>query len=624
MRRTQMPLFTPETEWVMPDELKDLRDAKEVAIDLETNDPYLKELGSGNVTGKGHIAGVAVAVEGWSGYFPIHHEQGGNMDRQLVLKWLQNVLNQENTRFIFHNAMYDVCWLRSAGLTIKGPIVDTMIAASLIDENRMSYQLNTLAKHYVGLGKDEKILQEAAKEYGLDPKADMWRLPPMFVGQYAERDAESTLKLWQRLSIELYEQELMDVFKLETELFPCLVDMRFKGVRVDLEKAQNIKLNLIKREETLIKKIKDLTGVDVEIMAARSIAKAFDKLKLPYDRTAKSNEPSFTKNFLQNHPHELPQAIAEARELNKAHTTFIDSITKHAVKGRIHADINQIRSDAGGTVTGRFSMSNPNLQQIPARHPELGPMIRSIFIPEGNHVWGSFDYSQQEPRILVHYAKLQNLEGVDEIVDAYNAGDADFHQVVADMAGIERKQAKTINLGLMYGMGKNKLMAELGLMKESAEKLIRQYHTKAPFVKKLMDNVSRKANDRGKIRTLLGRACHFDLWQPVQFGVFKPLPLEQARKEYDEPLKRAFTYKALNKLIQGSAADMTKKSMVALYENGIVPHIQIHDEVDISVESNEKAEKIIEIMESAVELKVPNKVDYEHGDNWGEIKPWLT
>jgi len=620
MRRTQMPLFTPETEWVMPDELKDLRDAKEVAIDLETNDPYLKELGSGNVTGKGHIAGVAVAVEGWSGYFPIHHEQGGNMDRQLVLKWLQNVLNQENTRFIFHNAMYDVCWLRSAGLTIKGPIVDTMIAASLIDENRMSYQLNTLAKHYVGLGKDEKILQEAAKEYGLDPKADMWRLPPMFVGQYAERDAESTLKLWQRLNVELHNQELMDVFKLETELFPCLVDMRFKGVRVDLEKAQNIKLNLIKREETLIKKIKDLTGVDVEIMAARSIAKAFDKLKLPYDRTAKSNEPSFTKNFLQNHPHELPQAIAEARELNKAHTTFIDSITKHAVKGRIHADINQIRSDAGGTVTGRFSMSNPNLQQIPARHPELGPMIRSIFIPEGNHVWGSFDYSQQEPRILVHYAKLQNLEGVDEIVDAYRTGDADFHQVVADMAGIKRKQAKTINLGLMYGMGKNKLMAELGLMKESAEKLIRQYHSKAPFVKKLMDNVSRKANDRGKIRTLLGRACHFDLWQPVQFGVFKPLPLEQARKEYDEPLKRAFTYKALNKLIQGSAADMTKRSMVALYKNGIIPHIQIHDEVDISVESPEQAEKIIQIMESAVELQVPNKVDYESGANWGEIK----
>ena len=620
MRSTQQPLFTPDTEWVMPDELKDLQGHKEIAIDLETNDPELMSLGSGNVVNRGHIAGIAVAVEGWSGYYPIHHEQGGNLDRNLVLSWLQDILKQEDTTFIFHNAMYDVCWLRSAGLTIKGKIVDTMIAASLIDENRMSYRLDTLAKFYVGLGKDEKILVEAAKDYGLDPKKDMWRLPALFVGQYAERDAVATLKLWKRLETELYKQELWDVFNLETKLFPCLVDMRFKGVRVDLEKASLIKKDLMQREQKIVNKIKDLTGINVEIHAARSIAKAFDKLKLPYDRTEKSDEPSFTKNFLQNHPHELARCIADAREINKAHTTFIDSITKHSVKGRIHADINQIRSDQGGTVTGRFSMSNPNLQQIPARHPELGPMIRSIFIPEEKTVWGSFDYSQQEPRILVHYAKLQNLEGVDGIVDAYNDGDADFHQVVADMAGIERKQAKTINLGLMYGMGKNKLMSELGLMKESAEKLIKQYHVKAPFVKKLMDNVTRKAENYGKIRTIGGRACHFDLWQPTQFGIFKPLPLEMARKEYDEPLKRAFTYKALNKLIQGSAADMTKKSMVALYENGIIPHIQIHDEVDISVESDKQAERIIEIMESAVTLKVPNKVDYEHGKNWGDIK----
>jgi DNA polymerase I-like protein with 3'-5' exonuclease and polymerase domains len=620
VRTIQQPLFTPETEWVMPEELKDLKGVKEIAVDLETNDPNLKELGSGNVIGNGHIAGISLAIEGWSGYYPIQHEQGGNMDKTLVINWLKNLFKQEYTTFIFHNAMYDVCWLQTEGITIKGKIVDTMIAASLIDENRLSYQLNVLAKHYVGIGKDEKVLYNAAKEYGLDPKKELWRLPAMFVGQYAERDAEATLKLWQRLHRELHDQELIDIFRLETQLFPCLIEMRFKGVRVDLEKAHKIKKKLMAREQKILNKIKELTGLEVEIMAARSIAKAFDKLKLPYDRTAKSNEPSFTKNFLQNHPHELAQSIADAREINKAHSTFIDSITKHAHKGRIHADINQIRSDQGGTVTGRFSMSNPNLQQIPARHPELGPLIRSIFIPEKNCKWGSFDYSQQEPRILVHYAKLQNLPGVHEIADAYKAGDADFHKVVADMAGIKRKQAKTINLGLMYGMGKNKLMAELGLMKESAEKLIRQYHARAPFVKQLMDNVSRKANDRGKIRTLLGRACHFDLWQPVQFGVFKPLPLEQARKNYDEPLKRAFTYKALNKLIQGSAADMTKKSMVALYKNGIIPHIQIHDEVDISVESDKKAEQIVQIMEEAVVLQVPNKVDYESGENWGDIK----
>jgi len=620
MRTIQEPLFVPQTEWVMPDELKDLSHYKEIAIDLETCDPNLKELGSGNVVGRGHIAGIAIAVEGWQGYFPIGHSQGGNLDKNLIKGWLQDIFKKEDTTFIFHNAMYDVCWLRSFGIEIKRKIVDTMIAASLINENRLSYRLDSLAKEYCKLGKDEKVLAAAAKEYGLDPKADMWRMPAMFVGQYAERDAESTLKLWQVLQREIYAQELTHVFELETKLFPCLVDMRFKGVPVNLEKADKIKKHLESEEKKILNKIKHLTGIDVEIWAAASIAKVFDQLNLPYDKTEKTGKPSFTKNFLQNHPHETAKAIADARELNKAHTTFIDTITKHAVNGRIHADINQIRSDDGGTVTGRFSMSNPNLQQIPARHKDLGPMIRSIFIPENGCVWGSFDYSQQEPRILVHYAKLQNLTGVDSIVEAYGAGNADFHQAVADLAGIERKQAKTINLGLMYGMGKNKLMAELGLLKEEAEKLIQQYHQKAPFVKQLMDAVSRKANDRGKIRTLQGRVCHFDLWQPSQFGIHKPLPLEQARKEYGEPLKRAFTYKALNRLIQGSAADMTKKCMVDLYHEGILPHIQIHDEVDISIESDKKAERVIEIMESAIELKVPNKVDYEKGFNWGDIK----
>ena len=256
MRTIQTPLFTPETEWVMPEEIKNLKGAKEIAIDLETYDPHLKELGSGNVIGKGHIAGIAVAVEGWSGYYPIQHEQGGNMDKNLILNWIKDLLKQENTTFIFHNAMYDVCWLRSYGIDIKGKIADTMIAASLIDENRLSYRLDTLSKHYVGLGKDEKILTEAAKDYGIDAKKDLWRLPAMYVGQYAERDAESTLKLWQKLHRELHNQELIDIFRLETKLFPCLIDMRFKGVRVDLEKADIIKKDLIKRENKILKKLK--------------------------------------------------------------------------------------------------------------------------------------------------------------------------------------------------------------------------------------------------------------------------------------------------------------------------------------------------------------------------------
>ena len=405
---------------------------------------------------------------------------------------------------------------------------------------------------------------------------------------------------------------------METELFPCLVSMKFLGVKVDVEKAHTMKQELSQQEAKLIQEVKKETGIDTQIWAARSIAQVFDKLKLDYDRTAKTSAPSFTKNFLQNHPHPLVKRIAQAREINKAHTTFIDTILKHNHKGRIHAEINQLRSDNGGTVTGRFSYSNPNLQQIPARNKELGPRIRSLFIPEEGHTWGVFDYSQQEPRLVVHYAALQNLYGVDEVLEAYKLGDADFHTIVADMAEIPREQAKTINLGLFYGMGKNKLQAELGVSKEKSDDLFKQYHRKVPFVKQLMDAVMKRGQDRGQIRTLLGRLCRFHLWEPNQFGIHKPLTHDAALAEHGPGIKRAYTYKALNKLIQGSAADMTKKAMIELHKEGIIPHIQVHDELDISVKDN--ADKIKEIMENAVSLEVPNKVDYESGPNWGEIK----
>ena len=611
-------MFSPQTEWTPPDELKDLSQAKQIAIDLETRDPNLTTIGSGSVRDDGEIVGIAVAIEGWSGYFPIAHEGGGNIDKKIVLNWFKDVLKTPATK-IFHNAMYDVSWIRALGFKIEGRIVDTMIAGSLVNENRLRYNLNSLAREYVGMGKNEKILYEAAKEWGVNPKKEMWRLPAMHVGEYAEQDAVATLKLWERLQQEITAQDLWDIFNVETDLFPCLVDMKFKGVRVDLEKAHKIKKDLIKEEKQFLKKIKDATGLDVEIWAAASISKVFDKLKLPYDRTT-TGAPSFTKNFLSQHPNEIAQAIAQSREINKAHTTFIDTILEHEHKGRIHADINQIRSDDGGTVTGRFSYSNPNLQQIPARSKKIGPLIRSLFLPEQDCVWGTFDYSQQEPRLVVHYAALSQLQGVSRIVDEYNQGDADFHQAVAEMADIDRKDAKTINLGLMYGMGKNKLMAELGLLVEQAEKLLKKYHERAPFVKQLIDAVSRRAQERGRIRTIGGRICHFDLWEPASFGIHKPLPHADALAEHGPGIKRAFTYKALNRLIQGSAADMTKISMVNLYKEGIVPHIQIHDELDVSVEDPKQAEKIIEVMEQAVKLEVPNKVDYEKGKNWGDIK----
>ena len=611
-------MFEAQTEWVKPEEFPDLRQADTIAIDLETHDPDLKSMGSGSVTGKGKVVGIAVAVDGYSGYFPFDHEGGGNLEKSKVIQWFTDICQSPSDK-IFHNAMYDVCWIRSMGIKINGNIYDTMIAASLVNENRFRYDLNSLGWDYVGKGKNETELKAAANEWGVDPKADMWKLPSMYVGNYAERDAELTLSLWKVLQKELSDQDLGAIFELETDLFPCLVDMRFLGVKVDVSRAHDLKRQLTLQEEMLLHKIKKDTGIDTQIWAARSIAKVFEKLNLPFERTAKTQAPSFTKNFLSSHEHPLVKMIAEAREINKAHTTFIDTIIRYEHCGRIHADINQIRSDNGGTVTGRFSYSNPNLQQIPARNKDLGPLIRSLFLPESDCEWGCFDYNQQEPRLVVHYASLDQDASVFNVQNAYKEGDADFHTIVAKMADIPRNQAKTINLGLFYGMGKAKLQAELGVSKEKAEELFSIYHNRVPFVKTLMKGVSNRAQQRGQIRTLLGRLCRFHLWEPNSFGMHKALPFEQAVQEHGPGIRRAYTYKALNKLIQGSAADMTKKSMLELYKEGIVPHIQIHDELDISVESDKQAKQITEIMESAVDLEIPNKVDYESGKNWGDI-----
>ena len=651
-----------QTEWNSPTSFPDLKDHKYIAIDLETRDPTLKTRGSGALIGEGEIVGIAVAVEGWSGYYSFGHLKQNHWDELSVMSWIKDVCALPVPK-IFHNAMYDVCWLRAYGVKFNGHIIDTMVMAALVDENKFSYSLNSASYEYLGEVKDETALRDAAYKAGVDPKAEMWKLPDMDVGSYAEQDAELTLKLFKKLSKEIKKQDLTQVFDLETQLFPCLIDMKVKGVRVDVQRAHTIKKQLASEEEILLLKIKKETGIEPQIWAARSIATVFDKLGLDYERTLKSNAPSFTKNFLSTHEHPIVQCIAKAREINKSHTTFIDTIIRHEYKGRIHADINPIRGEGGGTVTGRFSYSNPNLQQIPARNKQLGPMIRSLFIPEENHTWGCFDYSQQEPRLVVHYAAssqgLRNSKEVKNIVDEFNNFDEDkgkafdFHQTVADMADISRTQAKTINLGLFYGMGKAKLQAELGVTKDEAETLFNKYHDHVPFVKNLMSNTSKDSAASGYITTLLKRRCRFNKWElneytpgvlsppmtkaeAIEKSIIKQFEDEKERQKYKLELnettlekiksnirpkvRRAYTYKALNKLIQGSAADMTKKAMLDLYKEGIVPHIQIHDELDISVVDKKQAEQIIEIMEKAVTLKVPNKVDYEHGNSWGEIK----
>lgn len=619
----RMDIDVLDKDWNIPCVFPDLTQYRQVAVDLETCDPNIKDQGPGWARKEGFIVGIAVAAGDYYGYFPIRHQNGHNLDPKITLRWFKEQMKTPNVDKIMHNATYDLGWLRAEGIEVQGRIIDTMITGAVVDENRWSYSLDNLGRDWINMRKDEKLLRATAKDWGIDPKAEMYVLPPSKVGAYAEQDAVMTLKLWERLKQELDKQDLWNIWKLETSLIPTMLDMKTNGVPVDLDKADQIETSLAKKVKELKAWIKKKTSIDIKPWASESVKEIFESLNLQYPKT-EAGAPSFTKQFLSNHPHEVCQTIVKLREFDKAGSTFIKTIKKHAYKGRIHAEFHQLRSDDGGTVTGRFSSSNPNLQQIPARDPDIKKMIRGLFVPEEGTKWGSFDYSSQEPRLLVHFAASlgkRKHEMVDNIVEEYQNGDVDLHQMVADFAGISRKEAKTVNLGIMYGMGKGKLANQLGVSMEEASEILETHKSKVPFVKDLANIASKQAADFGVIRTLLGRRCHFHLWEPKTFGYNRPLSYEDAMKEYGQPLRRAFTYKALNKLIQGSAADQTKKAMSDCYKAGLVPMLTVHDELCFSVQSKEQSDTIKNIMENGLNdiLKVPSKVDDVLANNWGEV-----
>jgi DNA polymerase-1 len=632
--------------WFPPEHLPDLSGEKIIAIDVETRDPNLINLGPGWSRKDGNLIGIAVAASEWSAYLPIAHEGGGNMAKDLVLRWLQDQLNH-GMSVVFHNAQYDLGWLLTEGIEVKGTILDTMIAAPLLDENRFSYSLNALGATYLGQRKAEDELRRAAHQHGVDAKAEMWKLPAGRVAEYAEMDASLTLKLWHVLHKKLIEDDCERILDVELSLLPMIFEMRRRGVRVDVDKAEQTKTFLEGKEKKLLKEIKDDSDIHLEPWNAKSLAMVFDNLGLSYQRTAKSDAPSFTKHFLKSHDHPIARKILEVREYNKANTTFVDTILNHQYNGRIHCQFNQLRSDEGGTVSGRFSSSNPNLQQVPSRHPEIKSLIRGLFVPEEGCRWGSFDYSAQEPRWLMHYASLtpatRDNERVKEIVDLYQKDDLDFHQLVADMAGVERNHAKTINLGIMYGMGIGKLAQTLGdIPFEEAKTLRNEYDEKVPFIRGLASSVMDIASKRAEIRTLLGRKCRFPMRELKGYSkeYKKPIhvdrleerwvdvlntPIEERDKNWasmnPERYQVAFVYKALNRLIQASAADQTKQAMKDCMDRGHWPMLTVHDELCFSIESDEQVTEIKKVMETcAPGLTIPSKVDVGLGENWGSAK----
>jgi DNA polymerase I-like protein with 3'-5' exonuclease and polymerase domains len=616
-----LPMFPRISEWLPPASFPNLSEAKEIAIDLETCDPNMESLGPGWPRNDGYIVGYAIAVDGWAGYFPVAHAGGGNLDKRIVERWMRDVLATPSDK-IMHNAAYDLGWLRATGFEVNGTIYDTMLAAPVLDENRFAYSLNSLGFDYLKEIKSEQGLKESASDFGVHPKKELWKLPAMHVGDYAEQDAALTLKLWHHFKALMRNDEVESVFNMETEVLPVLVNITLKGINFNRAQCELKMAEMRKKETEILKYLKSQAGMQVDIWAAQSIAAAFDRLGIQYPKTA-AGAPSFTKSFLDTHDHPMSKMILEARELNKTHGTFLEPYLKHSAKdGRIHTHFNQMRNEEGGTVTGRLSASNPNLQQVPARHEIIGPMVRGLFLPEDGDIWAANDFSSQEPRLLVHYATLLGLPGAEKMAQAYRDNpDTDFHQMVADMAGIKRKAAKTIGLGLMYGMGKAKLATQLDLPLDEASELIATFHSKVPFLKGTVDAVMKRIEhpaSGGSIRTLLGRKCRFPLWEPTEWGVNKALPREQAVIEYGVRIKRAGTYKGLNRLIQGSAADQTKAGMVALHKAGFKLLLQVHDEVALSVRNIDEARAAAEIMAKAVTLEVPSRVDVETGPSWGE------
>lgn len=640
----------PETGWRPPTYFPDLSTAPAISVDVETYDPELIEKGPGWARGKGHIVGVSIgATGGYKGYFPMRHEvmPQDNLPPETVMRWLKDTLGNRFQPKVGANLTYDVGWLKQEGVEVKGDLVDVQFAEALLNE-RSKVDLNILGLKYLNEGKETNLLyQWLADYYGGNPTGDqrkhIHKAPPCLVGPYAEADADLPLRIAPVMYPFLARENLLDLFRMECDLIPLLIAMRFKGVRVNVEHAESLQKELIEREANVQAKLENMVGFRVETTKSDSIARAFDSMGFAYNRTA-TGQASFTKKFLADVKNPITDAINEIRKLQKLRGTFLESyILGSHVNGRIHGQFHPLRGDEGGTRSGRMSSSTPNLQNIPARDDELAPLIRGMFLPDyGHKQWRKYDYSQIEYRFLIHYAVGP---GADEARNMFNARpETDYHEMTLDMmapkAGWDistselrkkhRRPIKNINFGLIYGMGESKLSSDLGLSPKEGKKLFQTYHLAVPFAKPTMEAAMKEIEDYGTITTILGRKSRFDLWEPAGWGHDREespaLPYEQALMTYGN-IKRAYGHKGLNRRLQGSAADMFKKALWDLQRSGVldytgVPELLVHDELDFSDPGgvDEAFDEVQRILENAIKLRIPVKADCDIGPDWGHVK----
>lgn len=628
-------------EWDLPDlsSLPDKLEGEVIGVDLETRDEGISAgHGSGWPWRGGFVVGYSISADNWQGYLPIRHAAGKNLDPEKVKQILNNWLSDEKQGKAGANILYDYGWAEQDGVHMKGALHDVQYAAALLDEQRWSYSLDSLSKDLLNTQKDETLLRRAAAAWGVDPKSGLWKLPPQFVGQYAETDAVLARKLHDVFQAKLKSEELLHLYDLEIGLIPLYHEMRLRGVRVDLDRAQQLRDQWRLEVKEQIKFIKEKTGYSVDLWSADSLGKALRHEQLPINFTEKTHKVSITAAYLESIDHWLTKTILKARQLDKLAETFIDSaILGHVHNGRVHTEFHPLKrsddTDGGGlkgTITGRMSSSNPNLQQVPTR-TDVGNQLRSVFIPEEGERWLSCDYSQQEPRLTVHFAASRTIGGktligaLDAVKKYQDDPKMSYHKMVAEQTGLEYKKAKILNLALTYGRGAASTARALNCSLEEAKAFIAQYHERLPFVKQLDTVLLGDVTKQGYIRSLLGRKARFTLFEPDDWEMSRkvtPVPYWKAKKIWPGmKLRLAGLHKKVNRLIQSSAADQTKLAMKLMWEQGLGRYVRlaVHDEVCGSVPSMYVTKAMMECMRDAIKLKVPVVVTVKEGDSWGSL-----
>lgn len=642
----QLPLgfMVPESSWIAPTELPDLRGSGVIAIDTETRDDGLKyDRGPGWALGMSRIVGLSMASRVGRVYVSLAHPDSHNFDHTQVGRWLADHMGS-GEEIVFQNAPYDLGNITTEWPEVPVParLHDTNGMAFMLDEQRLTYNLDSLCSWQGVPGKDESLLVEVARAYGYDPKGELWKLPARYVGPYGEQDAVSTLELYWKFMPQLVGQEVLEAYQLEMDLIPMVLAMRRRGIRINVDRMEQSRDEFYRRRDEHLKILSDRLqigrAVTVKDVASKQfLSTVFRNEKITPPKTEIGND-SFESEWMAKIDHWLPQNCAKVLKYQDVAHKFIDGYLLSSLhRGRIHAEVNQFRSDRGGTKTSRFSYSNPPLQQMPSRDDDIASAIRGGFEPEESQIWGALDYSQQEYRLIVHFAILCKVAGADRPAQMYRDNpNTDFHTMVAELTGLPRRRAKDVNFAKAFGAGVPKFALMTGMSLEEAEATMKQYDEEAPFVKRLSEFVTNVAGNRGYIRMLDGARARFERWEPRWYdrkaaaASGKPLnpcsrdEAMQRIRDHDHPwtgqLKRAFTHKAMNWLIQGSAARMTKLSMRACFQNGLLPLLQMHDELDFSFGEEREGLLAVECMRDTVKLEVPVVVDAEYGRTWGKAK----